>query len=408
MSRRRKFMAKEFLPFKQARAIVHRLDLRGIEWREYNRPGTPYWGLIPVHPDRAYRGKGWVDWTDWFGNRRQRGQWRSFKAARKFARGLGFQKISEWKAFYKTDKRPADIPTDPSVAYQEAGWTNWQDFLGYKLARLGWVGRRGKRTGTGTTKSSLTIGGMVMGKEKEGAKVWKGFLKFTMEGGDEVSQSLFISIHRKKCIQLSKGLYERLGLGKRRYYVELLYSPAEDKVGLEFTTEPGKSRMRLGSSGRNFGALNFCKRFRIPGTNQTQLPVELLRGILGVKAKLRRGKGQTGPTRSEPVMAPAGKKRQWGGRTQRKPAWPVFQAEVAKVLAEAKKPLSTAEVTEVLVSRSVFCKQVPAATEEVRDRVSAAVSRFRAVGKLNWQFGESGKRVYIWKGQAGDTEVEKK
>ena len=76
---------KNFLPFEDARAIVHRLNLRGIEWRDYNKPTCPLRGIIPVHPDRAYRGKGWVSWTDWFGNRRAhgRGGWRSFKKARR-------------------------------------------------------------------------------------------------------------------------------------------------------------------------------------------------------------------------------------------------------------------------------------------------------------------------------------
>jgi len=56
--------------------------------------------------------------------------WRGFEEAREFVRGLGLRSQFEWRAFYKSVKLPADIPTDPLKVYGNAGWAGWGDWLG--------------------------------------------------------------------------------------------------------------------------------------------------------------------------------------------------------------------------------------------------------------------------------------
>jgi len=53
-----------------------------------------------------------------------------FVDARTFARGLGLKNVDEWQAYWKSDQRPADIPSDPSKVYKDQGWLSWGDWLG--------------------------------------------------------------------------------------------------------------------------------------------------------------------------------------------------------------------------------------------------------------------------------------
>jgi hypothetical protein len=59
-----------------------------------------------------------------------RANWRRFEDARTFVRGLGLKSYTEWRAYSKSDNKPADIPTTPARAYAEAGWNGWGDWLG--------------------------------------------------------------------------------------------------------------------------------------------------------------------------------------------------------------------------------------------------------------------------------------
>jgi superfamily II DNA or RNA helicase len=118
----------KMLPFKDARAFVRRLNLKSAkEWRAYCKSGKRPVD-IPSNPNLTYADAGWVSWGDWVGNRRSR-NFRSFKEARAFARGLNLKTVNEWRAFCKSSKKPADIPSTPSNPYADS-WVNWGDWLG--------------------------------------------------------------------------------------------------------------------------------------------------------------------------------------------------------------------------------------------------------------------------------------
>lgn len=66
---------RDFFPFLEARARVHRLGLAGFrEWMEYcagRRPDLPKKpSRMPSSPNGVYSGKGWAGWSDWLGNGR--------------------------------------------------------------------------------------------------------------------------------------------------------------------------------------------------------------------------------------------------------------------------------------------------------------------------------------------------
>jgi hypothetical protein len=119
--------------FKKARAFVRRLGLKSRnEWRDYSKSGKKP-DDIPGDPGVVYAELGWSSFGDWLGTctvaPRLR-QYRSFKKARAFVCNLGLKSFAEWRAYCKSAKRPADIPTKPQNVYAEDGWSNLGDWLG--------------------------------------------------------------------------------------------------------------------------------------------------------------------------------------------------------------------------------------------------------------------------------------
>ena len=63
---------REFRPFAEARAFVHRLGITGsAEWRKYCAGQMPEKGQrpddIPTNPDQVYKDHGWIGYGDWLG-----------------------------------------------------------------------------------------------------------------------------------------------------------------------------------------------------------------------------------------------------------------------------------------------------------------------------------------------------
>jgi len=126
------------LPFAEARAFVQALDpgLRKVEeWRKWAKsPDRPE--NIPADPSHAYKGKGWVSWSDWLGTGRRKRMLngdilRPFPEAREFARSLGLGSPEEYKVRARSLDFPADVPASPERHYCDKGWLGWPDFLGY-------------------------------------------------------------------------------------------------------------------------------------------------------------------------------------------------------------------------------------------------------------------------------------
>ena len=57
-------------------------------------------------------------------------QYRPFKDAREFVRGLKLNNQKEWRAFAKSSKRPPNIPSNPWDTYKDKGWAGIGDWIG--------------------------------------------------------------------------------------------------------------------------------------------------------------------------------------------------------------------------------------------------------------------------------------
>ena len=67
---------REFRTFEEGREFTRSLRVRNVEeWYKYCNGKLQEKGVkpedIPYHPDRIYKGKGWISWYDWLGTSRK-------------------------------------------------------------------------------------------------------------------------------------------------------------------------------------------------------------------------------------------------------------------------------------------------------------------------------------------------
>jgi hypothetical protein len=118
-------------PFDQAREFVRKLNLKtGEEWEKYCQSGNKP-NDIPSYPNTKYKSE-WKGIGDWLGTNRvanSEKEFLQFFEARKFVRSLGLQKARDWEKYRKSDKKPDNIPTNPSRTYKKE-WKGIGDWLG--------------------------------------------------------------------------------------------------------------------------------------------------------------------------------------------------------------------------------------------------------------------------------------
>lgn len=130
-------------PFGEAREFIRSLKLKSqIEWSRYCRglrnQAMPLPIDIPRCPESVYSGHGWLGVGDWLGTgvvAHQLRKYRSFKAARAFARNLDLRTANDWRrycegSFPEKGSLPTDIPSSPHAVYSREGWDGMGDWLG--------------------------------------------------------------------------------------------------------------------------------------------------------------------------------------------------------------------------------------------------------------------------------------
>ena len=120
----------EFLPFEKAREFVHSLNLKSQkEWNKYYKSDKKP-DNIPTNPTRTYKND-WTNWGDWLGTgNAHKKEFLPFKEAREFARSLELKKGSKWFKYCKSGNKPDNIPTCPNEVYKDTGWISMGDWLG--------------------------------------------------------------------------------------------------------------------------------------------------------------------------------------------------------------------------------------------------------------------------------------
>lgn len=124
---------KKFIEFQKAREYVRKKKLKThTDWKLFikNRLKPNY---IPSHPPLTYKDEGWISWGDWLGTQTistSKISYRKYEEARIYVRKLKLRSKTEWVEYLQTNKKPKDIPANPSQTYKSNGWSGWGDFLG--------------------------------------------------------------------------------------------------------------------------------------------------------------------------------------------------------------------------------------------------------------------------------------
>lgn len=103
------------------------IQLTSKDWRKIEIPI-----FIPRRPERYYKNRGWIDWSDFLSNDKIQNQKKVFLDFDEFILYVNKNVISvknrnEWRSIVKT--LPNYIPSEPSLYYRGKGWISWKDFF---------------------------------------------------------------------------------------------------------------------------------------------------------------------------------------------------------------------------------------------------------------------------------------
>lgn len=117
----------QWLPFEVARQIVHSQKFQTIsDWNDWSKSDDKPC-LLPACPKVTYKDQ-WQGWGDWLGNQLN---WLPFEEARQIVHTFNLRSYEDWIFFCcALKKKPINIPFEPKKIYKNE-WRGWGDWLGY-------------------------------------------------------------------------------------------------------------------------------------------------------------------------------------------------------------------------------------------------------------------------------------
>nr|AIF19121.1 hypothetical protein [uncultured marine thaumarchaeote KM3_85_E11] len=101
------------------------------EFEEASKNGTLPKG-VPTHPEKTYKGKGWIDLGTFLGTGNKynpkRKYW-PYERSRDYVQKLKLKNEDEWREYCKSGKLPTEIPQNPAREYKKE-WKDLGDWLG--------------------------------------------------------------------------------------------------------------------------------------------------------------------------------------------------------------------------------------------------------------------------------------
>ena len=90
---------------------------------------------IPAIPNRSYKNKGWISWSDFLGTKNISNslvskKYLNYKEAKKIVHNLKFKSLSDYIKLSKNNKLPLGLPKFPSKRTYGDDWISVGDFIG--------------------------------------------------------------------------------------------------------------------------------------------------------------------------------------------------------------------------------------------------------------------------------------
>ena len=121
------YLVREYLSFEESREYVRGLGLRTLkDFQNWSSSGKRP-DNIPSRPTEIYKEE-WISWWDYLGVIDGWNGYMSYNELVEYIRPFNIKSGSEWNDYWKTNKKPNNIPGYPQNTYKE--WTSWGDFLG--------------------------------------------------------------------------------------------------------------------------------------------------------------------------------------------------------------------------------------------------------------------------------------
>lgn len=115
------FLGKaNYLEYEEAKKVVNEKGIKSH--RDYNL--LHKYLRLPSAPDMYYKDKGWTDWGDFIGN--DAVNFPTYEEAKRILREKGINCKKEYLSSYKS----LGLPSNPNGYYKGRGWTDWSDFFG--------------------------------------------------------------------------------------------------------------------------------------------------------------------------------------------------------------------------------------------------------------------------------------
>ena len=113
-------MKQTFPTYEEAQRIVQEKGINSI-----NDYKSSYKELgLPAAPGEYYKGKGWIGWPDFFG--KTKASYPIYEEAQRIVKENGINSQTAYKSSYHA----LGLPSAPDVFYKGKGWIDWPDFFG--------------------------------------------------------------------------------------------------------------------------------------------------------------------------------------------------------------------------------------------------------------------------------------
>lgn len=128
-------MSERFISFKEAKEFMKTQNVKSIkEYRKWAKTKRP--PFIPSSVERVYKDSGWNGYPDFCCYEISMGKiFLPFKEARAFIHTLNLRSTKELIEWLRS-KANTNIPLGPNKTYKNKGWKGYRDFCGYSLEWL--------------------------------------------------------------------------------------------------------------------------------------------------------------------------------------------------------------------------------------------------------------------------------
>jgi hypothetical protein len=120
----------KYISYEDAKKYIVDSSLTQLTSKDWRKIEIPI--FIPRRPERYYKNRGWIDWSDFLSNDKIQNQKKVFLDFDEFILYVNKNVIrvknrNEWRSIVKT--LPNYIPSEPSLYYKGKGWISWKDFF---------------------------------------------------------------------------------------------------------------------------------------------------------------------------------------------------------------------------------------------------------------------------------------